>query len=127
MKKSLIIIILVVLLGIVLIFGWLYLQNKTTKEEDTIFYNRLKCLSECPHFLDKKVNVTFGNYDCLEECGKKYPLSEKYEKSSSGTIASSEELSLCMREGIRKYDKYKECLKEIFPKLEEKYPHIKNG
>jgi len=132
MKKSVLIISIVIIL--ILLLGGIYFYIryvvlKEGNEANQIGYDYLNCLIECPTYTTES-NFTDFEYECLRECSNKYNLLElsndllkKYEKNHRKLLLNSEESFNCMSLGStnRNMEKAKVCLREVLPELKERY------
>lgn len=106
-------------------------QNQELKEfiekQDIIAYNLIRCTSDCPLQFDENQNQKIPIKICAELCRKAFTILEEYQTIKSGTLLRDQDLKKCITilPEQKDYELYNNCIKELLPKLQEKYPHTK--
>lgn len=133
-KKSIfpnILIFIIVLVLIISLLIYSYNEDKKIKETNVQMYNYLKCVNGC----DLKYTVEVGtlnltsnfNETCLENCavdnGKMQFMPGQLEKGK--LLMESDEYQECVRRlNSVGADSYKNCVDNLLPLLEERYPEV---
>ena len=129
-KKIFWIIIGMIILAIIVYFGYnYYKQNQEIQSMNKIEFSFLKCISNCP--VVHAVNKSSIKSSCVANCASENKVSAELQKKySEKQLIKDYDYASCVNKiDVRDsmtYEKYQNCLIDIFPKLQEKYSYLKD-